>query len=189
MCNQRIVQNLSLAKKTAYNVFVRTPSYVLFDKEDLEQIAAIGLIDADRRFNSSKDTSFSTYAQSKIKWAISDARREEFGRTTSRPGFSSLDEEVFDIGGRSVRKEELVVDEDSPDQFDSVYRKELRGILSEAINCLTKTEREVITAVYFKGESPADVSRRRGVTEAAVSIARKLALGKLKKYIKGMVEQ
>uniref|UniRef100_A0A6M3K6F5 Putative sigma-70 region domain containing protein n=1 Tax=viral metagenome TaxID=1070528 RepID=A0A6M3K6F5_9ZZZZ len=187
MCNQRIVQSLPLTKKAAYNVFVHSLPHVLFDKDDLEQIAALGLIDADKRFDSSKGASFSTYAQSKIKWAISDARREEFGRTTSRPEFFSLDEEVFDTGGRPVRKEELVVDEESPDQFEYVHRKELITVLSKAIDCLTKTEREVITAVYFKGESPVEVARRRGVTEAAVSIARKLALCKLRKYMKGVL--
>lgn len=71
--NQSILQQLPQVHYIASRIHERLPQQV--DFEDLVQAGVIGLIEAHKNFDTSKNTQFSTYATFRIRGAILDALR------------------------------------------------------------------------------------------------------------------
>ena len=63
-----IVDNIGLVKRIALHLAARLPSH--FDTEDLMQAGMIGLIEAAKKFDSSRGASFATYAGIRIRGAM-----------------------------------------------------------------------------------------------------------------------
>ena len=64
----------SLVKKIAYHLLARLPSSV--DIDDLIQAGMMGLIEAYKRFESTKGASFETYAGIRIRGSMMDEVRK-----------------------------------------------------------------------------------------------------------------
>ena len=58
-----------------------------------------------------------------------------------------------------------------------------KGMVEPALRVLTTPQREVIDALFYKGMSAREYALSKGITEAAVSKAKKVALKKMKKYL------
>jgi RNA polymerase sigma factor FliA len=69
-----IVDNIGLVKRIALHLAARLPSH--FDTEDLMQAGMIGLIEAAKKFDSSRGASFATYAGIRIRGAMLDMVRK-----------------------------------------------------------------------------------------------------------------
>jgi len=90
----------------------RLPSHV--DMEDLVQAGVIGLMDACRNYDSSKDAQFSTFAKFRIRGAILDSLRElDWGSRTLRKKGRDIASSVVKLGsllGRQPAEEEIAAD-------------------------------------------------------------------------------
>ena len=71
--DELVVEHLPLVRLIARRIHERLPQHVLV--EDLYSAGVVGLIDASRKFDPSKDAKFSTYAQFRIRGAILDNLR------------------------------------------------------------------------------------------------------------------
>jgi RNA polymerase sigma factor for flagellar operon FliA len=69
-----IVDNIGLVKRIALHLAARLPSH--FDTEDLMQAGMVGLIEAAKKFDSSRGASFATYAGIRIRGAMLDMVRK-----------------------------------------------------------------------------------------------------------------
>jgi len=70
-----IMAHLPMVRRVAKRMSARYPSSVELD--DLLSIGTMGLIDASNRYDSSRDTTFSAYAQIRVKGAIVDELRKQ----------------------------------------------------------------------------------------------------------------
>lgn len=70
---QELLQYLPLVEKAARNVKVKSTEY---EREDLVNIGFIGLMDAYKKFDSSKKVPFENYAYNRIKGSIIDEVRK-----------------------------------------------------------------------------------------------------------------
>lgn len=66
---------------------------------------------------------------------------------------------------------------------DLVLAKELKSTLHRCIEILSKSERELIQAIYFDGMSDTEYSKRINKTQQTVSYRRKKVLSKLKRLM------
>lgn len=99
----------SLVKKIAYHLLARLPSSV--DIDDLIQAGMMGLIEAYKRFESTKGASFETYAGIRIRGAMMDeVRKSDWAprsvRRNSR-AVSSAIREVELVSGREATDVEV----------------------------------------------------------------------------------
>lgn len=98
-----------LVKKIAYHLLARLPSSV--DVDDLIQAGMMGLIEAYKRFESTKGASFETYAGIRIRGAIMDeVRKSDWAprsvRRNSRAVTSAI-REVEAVTGREASDAEV----------------------------------------------------------------------------------
>ncbi len=122
-----IVEYAYLVKRMAARFALKVPSSVLFD--ELVSAGSFGLIDAVDKFDSSKNVTFKTYAQYRIKGAILDELRSM--DTYSR----SMRKKIQDIA-KAVKKVEMekrntATDEEIAKQLDvdlETYHDMLTGI-------------------------------------------------------------
>jgi len=72
--DQAVLEHLHLVKATANSIRNGLPIHA--ERDDLMQAGVLGLIDAANKFDSNKQTSFSTYAKHRIRGAILDSLRK-----------------------------------------------------------------------------------------------------------------
>jgi RNA polymerase sigma factor for flagellar operon FliA len=110
--NELVMRELPQVYYVAARIRERLPSHV--DMEDLVQAGVIGLMDACRNYDSSKDAQFSTFAKFRIRGAILDSLRElDWGSRTLRRKGREIASSVVKLGsllGRQPAEEEIAAD-------------------------------------------------------------------------------
>lgn len=110
--NELVMRELPQVYYVAQRIRERLPKHV--ELEDLVQAGVIGLLDASRNFDSSKDARFSTFAKFRIRGAILDSlRRLDWGsRTLRRKGreITSSISKLESKFGREPSEEEIAAD-------------------------------------------------------------------------------
>lgn len=108
-CNELILQQLPQVHYIASRIHERLPQQV--ELHDLVQAGVIGLIEACRNFNSSKNAQLSTYATFRIKGAIMDALRSlDWGSRSMRDKAREITKACTDMEttlGRAPTSEEI----------------------------------------------------------------------------------
>ena len=95
--NELVMRELPQVYYVAARIRERLPSHV--DMEDLVQAGVIGLMDACRNYDSSKDAQFSTFAKFRIRGAILDSLRElDWGSRTLRRKGREIASSVVKLG-------------------------------------------------------------------------------------------
>lgn len=79
--------------------------------------------------------------------------------------------------------QEMMNDPEADSLEDLVMVKELKSKLRLCIEILSKSERELIQAIYFDGMSDTEYSKRINKTQQTVSYRRKKVLSKLKRLM------
>ena len=79
--------------------------------------------------------------------------------------------------------QEMMNDPEADSLEDLVMAKELKSKLRLCIAILSKSERELIQAIYFDGMSDTEYSKRINKTQQTVSYRRKKVLSKLKRLM------
>jgi RNA polymerase sigma factor for flagellar operon FliA len=110
--NDLVMRELPQVYYVAARIRERLPKNV--DMEDLVQAGVIGLIDACRNFDGSKDTQFSTYAKFRIRGAILDSiRMLDWGSRTLRKKGREITSSVAKLEsrlGRQPQEEEIAAE-------------------------------------------------------------------------------
>lgn len=113
-----IINNASLVKIIASKMYVKIGGAI--EKNDLESIGILGLIDAIDRYDVSKDTTFETYASIRIQGYILDEIRK------------------MDWVPRSVRTMEKNIEKITNDYLDHTGKKPTDEQLAEELNISTE---------------------------------------------------
>lgn len=129
--------------------------------DELQQEARIALILAARAFDSSKGTSFKSYALTAVHNRLKSLHRKvrRYGELVTSLGESD-DEDGLGL--------ESTLRDTGPLTIDRVARREARRVLDEVISELSPRARRVVCA-YFNYELGPDVAEELGITKQAIS--------------------
>jgi len=110
--NEFVMRELPQVYYIAARIRERLPKHV--DVEDLVQTGVLGLLDAYRNYDSSKNAQFSTFAKFRIRGAILDSLRQlDWGSRTLRRKGRAIASSVVKLEselGRQPTEEEIAVD-------------------------------------------------------------------------------
>ena len=141
------------------------------DVDDLFSAASIGLIESMDRFDKSRNVSFSTYAERRIKVAILDSLRNlDILPRNVRTRLKALDAAVNELAGKLGRKPTVqeIIDNTEYNEED-IYR--LMGLQeNEKMLSLDETvgdseETSLVDFVRSKGLTPEDEVMKNNLTE------------------------
>lgn len=187
-----------------YSIISKYPKR--FDHDDLYQVGMIGLIDAYKNFDSSKDTKFSSYAYYYIVGEVNKYIRESSSLKiskelievkkkvlkakelmTQRLGREPTNLEVslyLDIDIDLVDNAFLATDEVSNiDSLDFKYYDDVTAEtldLKEEISKLSNDEKKLIYARYFNEMTQSETSNLLGISQVQVSRNESKILTKLR---------
>ena len=208
----RLISNyIPFLKRIVNRVYTKLPKTV--DIMDLENYAYIGLIDAIKKFDLSRNIKFETYATYRIKGAIIDGIRKQdwlsrsqrsriknnyenqFEDNTVRNYFSDWENDKFvmlSIDDPDFYEKKIADNSSSDDSIGGLYavitadfaeKVQNKIFLKKAIGKLTAQERKVIFHYYFKGKNFKEIGQLMNVTESRISQINKKILLTLKKEL------
>jgi RNA polymerase sigma factor (sigma-70 family) len=187
----------------------------LADRDDVMQEARIGFMKAAQKFDVSRTDNFHAYARTMVMRGILESatiRRvnrtlyshyrevqlaqdkliqelermptlKEVSEATQLP-IKQVENSLNVIAAFPVPLEaiddRLAIEESS--QIEAAYQSEL---ITDAIDKLNPDQQEVIVRSYMYGQTPAEIASSLGKSEAAIKLARRRALTKLRNIISG----
>lgn len=198
-----------LVRSEARSLQGRVPAHVL-PLEDLLGYGQIGLLEAQTRYDSRLGHHFETFARLRIRGAIIDGMRasgllrrrgfealrrqalahEVIGDATPRPEATLAEDaavvttSVIDLA-MAFLLEATVGTSPEPelDAESALSHHQVIERVRHAVDALEPTDREVLDAVYDlheRGDSGADLARRRGVSRSMISRAHQRVLDSLR---------
>ena len=203
-----VMQELPQVYYIAARIRERLPQHV--EMEDLVSAGVLGLLEATRSFDGSKNVQFKTFAKFRIRGAILDSLREtDWGSRYMRRRGREIAEEMhlepehlrklvaqidsLQIAGQKVavsndRSESLDVIEsapnlDDPDPFDICLEGEMKAHLAEAISKLSEREQLILSLYYREELTMKEISKVVGVALSRVSQIRQETMVKLKSHL------
>ncbi len=126
------------------------------EKRDLFQEGVLGLIDAVKKFDSSKGIAFSSFAYSCVQFQINNYLRKN-------------------------KPLEFYEDDPGHDVFDEQFFNSLD--LRIAMDTLSPKENQLIRMLYFKEMTLSEVGKKLGVSHTSVARGRDKALSRLKEKV------
>jgi RNA polymerase sigma factor FliA len=162
--NELIVQELPQVYYIAARIRERLPQHV--EMEDLVNAGVIGLIEASRKFDSTKNTQFSTFAKFRIRGAILDSLRElDWGSRALRKQGRAITSSIAKLSanlGRHPLQEEIAADlqldlgkfQDLLAQLDGLH---VVGQRSDSVNDSDVPHDLVESAPSRGGDNPFDL--------------------------------
>lgn len=145
-----IIRHASLVKKIAHHLMARLPASVQVD--DLVQAGMLGLLEAAKKYESSKGASFETYAGIRIRGAMMDEMRK--GDWVPRS--------VHRNSRRIAEAIKVVEDREGRDARDEEIAQELNMNLDEYFACLKDSNNGKLFSldeVTESGEGMIDMSQ------------------------------
>lgn len=179
--------------RVAHAVVLTVPSYVELD--DLIGWGVLGLIEAADRYDSSRGVPFRSFAHFRIKGAIYDGLRREFGAhvpsqlATEEIGANQPDVFCADAAYGDPGTADLLrfAEDLAPDQL--VWIAELRGLVDEAMESLLPIEREVLRHHYFLDKPIVALAGARNLSKSWLSRVHTRALAKLRQEFGQRLQQ
>ena len=192
--NELVLSYRPYVIRVAHAVVLTVPAYVELD--DLIGWGYLGLIEAADRFEESRGVPFRSYAHFRIKGAIYDGLRREFGAHVP----SQLASEDFgaDPAGPDVlcadaayargAADELfgLAAELSPDHL--VWIAELRALVDEAMESLLPIESEVLRQRSFLDKPVVALAGARNLSKSWLSRVHTRALVKLREEFENRIQ-
>lgn len=144
-----------------------------FDSEELFQAGIIGLLEAAKRFDSSRNIAFTSFAFSYIEHSIRQALRECFlySRYNNYVELNETDE-------RRDLAENLLGDSNG-----CVNNLMDRIEINESVKSLNLTEKQIIQLRYFKDLTQTHTAQLMHMSQSSVSKKEKEALMKIKVHL------
>jgi RNA polymerase sigma factor (sigma-70 family) len=179
--DQLVHENLGLVGavvRRLTSLFPRLPA--VYDAEDLYGLGSMGLVRAAQTYDPGRGAAFSTYAYGCIGRAITGALRREANRQIECIYLSS-------IGGEDEDNplEDRLADPEA-DPASAAIDGCARAVLENAMQELPERQAHVIRAIYFEGDSVAQVAVRSRLSSQAVQNLHLLALKSLRRRLHGM---
>ena len=188
-----------------YSIISKYPKR--YDKDDLYQVAMLGLIDAHKHYDESFNTKFSTYAYYYIVGEVNKYIRESSSLKVSR-NLIDLNKKVIKTKELMSQKlgreptnleislylevdEELInnaiiacceisqIENEDVNSYDNITSSTILD-LREEIKKLPKTEKNLIMARYYDELTQSETSKILGISQVQVSRKEKKVLQKLK---------
>lgn len=141
-------------------LFPRLPP--AYDREDLQSLGYLGLLQAAKSFDPGRGVAFSTYAYRCIETTIAGALKRESDRQIDCISLSHL---INDEGDSAL--EDQIPDKGIDAAAEALNLCE-RELFEKALEGLTVREACLIRALYFDGESVAQVAAGWGLNAQAV---------------------
>ena len=166
----------------------------LFDLDDLISFGYFGLIDAIKKYDSSSQASFITYANIRIRGAILDGIRKEgkIGRNrekidleeiaNSKQKLTKKQREILQkISIATAKNYDLLIQKGITDyNFEIVELYELKHILEQMCSNLTVQEQQVLKLLYDDQLTLKRIGKQLHISESRVSQVKTKALKKLR---------
>ena len=210
---ERFQRTLVMVRIEAQRILLTMPSGAI-ELAELSGYGYVGLMDAWRRFDSSKAIKFETFARHRVRGAMLDGLRSTLGLARRR-GYQRLKDQitawqivedqagacgqntgppevaeatykqVVELAQSFLRQDLESARSMRPD--DIFERCETSHRLSQAVNELEPSEREVIEAVYDlreQGDSGARLAERRGINRSGVCRRHRSILERLRRIMR-----
>jgi len=187
--NELILSFRPYVIRVAHAIILASPSFVELD--DLIGWGFLGLIEAAERFDESRGVPFRSYAHYRIKGAIYDGLRREFGvhrpsqlqdadvRDESRTPNSLCADAAYDEATTS----DIASVFSGPGPEHLIWIGELRALIGEAMQSLSPIERDVLHHRYFLDKPVVDLSGARKLSKSWLSRIHTRALARLRKHV------
>lgn len=160
----------NLIKRTALLLRMRMP---WADLDDLLQWGAIGMMEAQQRFDSHHGVEFKHFAMRRIRGAMIDGLRRE---GSYRRGEMTLEPEAVDIA--------MYLDNRGPqDPLTLLAMVDDRSLLATALRTLPKLEYQILALHFYDDLNNREIASVLDVSEGYASRLRKRALETLATYI------
>ncbi len=205
--NERLLEN----EKLIYKIASKYSSY--YDVDDLYQAGCMGLIKADKKFNESHDTKFSTYAYKYILGEIIDFIRKDKNIVISEEAYDLYKKylKIRELLYKKYEKEPSFDDICSYMEIDSKYLLriiesigviksinederifdclnsnedvDMKIMIKNEIDALDEVSKSIIDYRYYKGYSQMETAQIMGLSQSKVSREEKLILKQIKDNI------
>lgn len=181
--NELILSFRPYVIRVAHAVVLTVPTYIELD--DLIGWGYLGLIEAADRFDASRGVPFRSFAHYRIKGAIYDGLRREFGAHVP----SQLGSEEIATESDVFCADAAYLDGGSPDLFQLaadlapdhlVWIAELRALVDEAMETLLPIERDVLRHRYFLDKPVVALAGARNLSKSWLSRVHTRALARLR---------
>jgi RNA polymerase sigma factor for flagellar operon FliA len=187
--------------------------------EELDELASygvFGLIDAIKKYKKSKNNSFKTYAEFRIRGAILDYLREKDIARSLRDKSKILEKAKIDIESKLGRKandteiaEKLKIDNEElyklklrltntneafielKDDSDPYYSASLVNsqlVIKDTLKTLSENEKKVIELYYYKDKNLKEIGKELQISESRVCQIHSEALKTLKEKLSPVLE-
>jgi RNA polymerase sigma factor for flagellar operon FliA len=164
---------LNVVRAVAQQVFTRLPASV--EIEDLIHDGILGLLDAAEKYDPSRGTRFTTYAETRVRGAILDGlRRKDWRPRSVRRGRRELDETVTHLSttfGRPATEEEVAA---SMGMTIEAYRDLLLETSAGPLLSLDELPQGADPTVTAEGLLPHGALERRQIVEVLAEQVREL---------------
>lgn len=188
---ENLSKHLNLVKAMAREIHRRLPRSVEYD--DLYQNGVLGLMEAVKKFDSSKRVPFTLYAKFRIRGAILDGLRSSDRLTRSHRRTVKSEEMDGNTGPVTISASApRVADGDEStsieanlrsNEADSPYRmfqaQEVRELLDEAMEDLPDRHRRMMHLLFHEGLRASEVAERFQVNESRISQMRGSAIRRI----------
>ena len=185
----KIEDYIHLVKQVARSMKRHLPPQV--DVEDLESAGYLGLLDAAKKFDETRNVKFSTYCTTRIRGAIGDELRRvdwvpRLVRQSGEPAvYMSLFSDISSMTGTPDNNDfinpDFVVADNSP---DIVREIDIRTRIHDAINQLKPKYKQAVMLYYFDGHTLKEAAKFMGTTESRVCQILKKVRPILKRILK-----
>jgi len=185
--NKLVVRELPQVYYVAARIRERLPKHV--ELEDLVQAGVIGLLEACRSYDGSKDAQFSTFAKFRIRGAILDSLRKlDWGSRTLRRRGREITSSIVKLESQLGRKpddEEIDLIESAPstgedNPFELCLKGERKEQLAEAVSQMSEREQLILSLYYNEELTMMEVSKIVGIAVSRVSQIHAAAMVKLR---------
>ena len=158
---------LKLARELVENVTIHV------EIDDLIGWGHMGLVEAAERYDATRGVRFRTYAHHRIRGAMLDGLRKEYG--TMNAG-SAVEEHAVP----SRRDGDVVCADSAYRQDDLVFIAEVRARLADALDTLSPLERAIVHHHYYNGQPVHLLSSSTNLSKSWLSRVHTRALSKIR---------
>jgi RNA polymerase sigma factor FliA len=176
-------QFIPLVRTQAELRMAKLPPHAICEVDDLVAAGMVGLSDAIRGFDGSRDIKFETYAVQRIKGSILDYLRQndwvprlERQRGNATPLIESMEHPYED--GNGLEKSVHVLEQSS--EAAPGAEMEASDLIEKATSFCDKTEKFIILGYYTDGLTMKQIGESLGVSESRVSQLHSSVLARMK---------
>lgn len=156
---------------------------MLIDQDDLIQVGYFALIKSIEKYQPERGTKFLTAFGYYLKTQFFTLAKMHYTgwRKNTVNACSHLEDRLG--SENETRLADIIADDD--DELaaieEEMYQAAVQQVVTKALNDLTQRQLEVITSIYYEGETFEDTAKRYNISKGAVSSIRRASFQKLRR--------